>query len=771
MTTACGSSSHGDDDDSDSGAGGETANGGTASGGRAGRGGTSTAGGVSGVGTGGGSGSSGTSGGTAGDGGTGASGGATHAGESGQSGESGESGGPASGAGGGGAGEPLGVLDLSGLEPSVLGYPAVDGVEAARARAEDIVAELDTSELLALVHGDYSGSYIGNVPPVGPLPALGFDDGPAGVGNFTRVTAFPAPITFAASWDRALVRRWGSAMGAEMRGKGVAVQLGPMINLARVPLAGRNFESFGEDPYLSAELVAEDVRGIQENGVVATAKHFVGNEQETNRETENSVIDERTLHEVYYAPFEASVAAGVGAVMCSYNRLNGEYACENPTSLGDLRGTLGFSGWVMSDWGATHSGEKAARAGLDMEMPTAGYFTSLAALGNDPLLLQGMATRIVTSLVRVGVVDNPPAGSQTANVRSDEHTALAREGATAGITLLKNENRALPLGDDVTSIAVIGTAGRDSPLSGGAGAAAVIAPYISTAFDALSASAPGVTYDSGAVAEDAAAAASAADAAIVVLAVASGEFSDRATLSLTASQDALVATVAAANPRTIVVLNTPGVVMMPWLDSVAGLVAAWYPGQENGNALASVLLGDTNPSGKLPVTFPKGSNTLPSPGTTSTVEYTEGLAIGHRWFDQNDIEPLFEFGFGLSYTTFGYGALELYAGSEPGSVDVAFELTNTGPVSGTEVAQLYLTFPAAAGEPPRILRGFERVTLAAGATKTVHIVLPPRAFGCWNPTTHARFAPSGEYVVAVGSSSRTLPLEAPLTVIGLGTAP
>lgn len=761
--SACDSHPRGDDDDDDDGGAGgiSDAIGGSAGTGRGGRGG-STSGGVTGGGTAGATGSGGKEG-----------GGARGGGSGGAAGEAGEAGvSTTAGAAGAEPGGPLSVLDLSGLDTSVLGYPRVEGVEEARARAEDIVADMTFDEQLALVHGEY-GNYVGNLAAAGPLAALGLDDGPAGVARFSGVTAFPSPITLAATWDRALVRRWGAAMGAEQRGKGVAVQLGPMMNMARVALAGRNFEGFGEDPYLASELAAQDVRGIQENGVVATAKHFVGNEQETNRETENSVIDERTLHEVYYAPFEASVAAGVGAVMCSYNRLNGAYACENPQALDDLRNTLGFSGWVMSDWNATHSALTAAAAGLDQEMPTASYFGS-AAFSSEPDLLAAMATRVVTSLVRVGVVDDPPSLDSSTAVSTAEHVAVALEGATSGITLLKNENGALPIEKGGIAIAVFGTAGDLSPLSGGSGSAAVAAPYIVSPYAAIAAASDGATvsYSPGeSDPETAAAVAADSDVAIVVLSVASGEFTDRTSLTLSTTQNALVEAVAQANPRTIVVLNTPGAVLMPWLGSVAGVLAAWYPGQENGNALASVLFGDTNPSGKLPVTFPTPTTTVPTPGTSSTVTYSEGLAIGHRYFDANDLDPLFEFGFGLSYTTFAYDKLELTAGTEPGSVDVAFELQNTGKVAGTEVAQVYLTFPEAAGEPPRVLRGFERVTLGAGAKRTVHVELPARAFGCWNPTAHARFAPSGGYTISVGASSRKLPLHATLDVVGLGAAP
>jgi beta-glucosidase len=703
-------------------------------------------------------GSTGTHGDGAGEASAGAAGGATGAGGADAGGE--DAGGAEAG------GELLGVLDLSALDAGALAYPAPPGVAAARTRAETIVAGMTLSDRVTLLHGGAAG-IIGGTAAAGAIPALSFDDGPAGVAHVPGGTAFPAPITLAATWDRDLVERWAAAMGAEQRAKGVAVQLGPMMNLARVPLAGRNFESFGEDPYLSAELAFADVQGIQSNHIVATAKHFVGNEQETNRMTEDSLIDERTLHELYYLPFEASVSAGVGSVMCSYNKLNGVYACENPAALGDLKGTLAFSGWVMTDWGAQH-GPGAAAAGLDQEMPSAGYFSESGLAGAR---VDDMAARVVTSLVRVGVLDDPPTGSPYADVTSAEHSALAREAAIAGTTLLKNEGGALPFGDDVRSIVVLGAAGGTSPYSTGSGSAQVSASHITSPLEAISARAPAgtsVTYVSGESESAATAAAAEADVAVVVVAVDSGESFDRASLSLDGRTDSLIAAVAAVNPRTVVVLDVPGAVMLPWLDAVSGLVVAWYPGEENGNALAAVLFGDVNPSGKLPVSFPSAAADLPAPSLDASVVYSEGLALGYRALDAQGLEPRFEFGFGLSYTTFAYDALELREGAAPGSVDVSFELTNTGTRSGSEVAQLYLSYPAEAGEPPRVLRGFERVELEPGERRRVHLALPARAFACWSATSHARYVPSGTYGVSVGSSSRRLPLAASFEVVGLG---
>jgi beta-glucosidase len=662
-------------------------------------------------------------------------------------------------------------LDLSGLDPAVLAYPAPPGVDEARVRASDIVAALSSAEKASLLAGTY-GVYVGNVPAVGSLPALGLNDGPGGVSWLTGVTAFPAPIAFAASWDPTLVHAWGSAMGAEERGKGAIIQLGPMMNFSRTPAGGRNFEGFGEDPFLSAELAAEDVQGIQENKIVATAKHFVGNEQETNRMSVNSLIDDRTLHEIYYLPFEASVSAGVGAVMCSYNLVNGVYACENPNTLGELKGTLGFSGWVMSDWTATHSSAIAANAGLDMEMPTADYFTESGLASVSAARIDDMATRIVSSLVRVGALDDPPTGSTGVDVTSDAHTAIALQGATEAITLLKNAASALPFDASVRSLAVLGSPGGNAPYSSGGGSAHVTGEYVTSPFDAITALAPAgtsVTYAAGDQGDttDAVEAATNADAAVVFIAVDSTEGADRS-LELSDEQNALVSDVAAVNPRTVVVLNVPGAVMLPWLDQVSGLVVAWYPGQENGSAIASMLFGDTNPSGKLPVTFPATEDALPLAVDGTTVSYAEGLAVGYRSLDALGVDPLFEFGFGLSYTTFAYSNLELAPGTDAGSLSASFDLENTGGVGGTEVSELYLTFPASAGEPPRVLRGFERVTLDPGERQRVTLELPVRAFTCWNPTAHARFAPSGDYELWIGSSSRTLPLHTTFTVTGLG---
>ncbi len=675
----------------------------------------------------------------------------------------------------------LTTLDLGRLDPAIVlkHRTAPSGLDEARAAATTLLTSLTTEQKLALVQG-CDGKYVGNTAAAGAIPALTLHDGPAGVRGFRDVTAFPAPITIAATWDRDLARRWGEAMGREHRGKGVMIQLGPMINLSRVPAGGRNFEGFGEDPYLSSELVAKDIEGIQSQKVVATAKHYIGNEQETKRMTEDSRIDERTLHEVYYAPFESSVQAGAGAVMCSYNRIQGAYACDDPVTLGYLKNEMGFGGFVMSDWAAAHSTE-AATAGLDMEMPSGEWFGRLSAAISGGTVsaarLDDMVHRILTSLLRIGVLQDPPTGTPSSIVSSAEHTALAREAATAGITLLRNEHSTLPLDPQVRTIAVIGSAADTGAFAVGGGSAEVTPPYIITPLSAIRArtAAPlTVKYaqgDRGASVDEAVSAAKNADAALVFVAVPSTEGEDRASLALPAGVDDLIAAVAKANARTVVVLHVPGAVMMPWIDQVGAVLVAWYPGQENGNAVSSVLFGDTNPGGRLPVTFPMAEADLPTPTDADEVTYTEKLGIGYRGLAAKGLSPRFPFGHGLSYTTYEYADLSLHPGTTPGSVQIAFSLTNTGAREGTETAQLYLSYPPSADEPPIVLRGFERVRLSAGERRRVAIELAPWSFTCWDATAHGRYVPSGAYRIAVGGSSRDLPLSASLEITGLPARP
>lgn len=647
--------------------------------------------------------------------------------------------------------------------------PWMNTAQSPDARAHELLAAMTVDEELAMVHGTGVGTYVGVVPGNARLgiPAINLEDGPAGVADgMTNVTAFPAPITMAAAWDPDLARRYGAAMGAEERGKGANVHLAPMVNILRVPQGGRNWESLGEDPYLAGRLAAAEVGGQQSEGVIATVKHYADNNQENDRRNVSVQVDERTQHEIYYPAFNAAVRAGAGAVMCSYNKIGGTYACENPGSLGDLKKQMGFRGWVMSDWGATHSTVPAATAGLDQEMPGATYFGAPLATavqsGQVPRArLDDMVLRILRSMFAVGLFDRTDYGNPAVDVRSDAHTALARQIAEAGTVLLKNAHAALPITKAAKSIAVIGTDAKDKPQAVGGGSGHVIASHVVTPYDGIAARAGSgvdVTYTPGDSAGDAGIAAAVeqakkSDVAVVFAGITSSEGSDRTDLALPGNLDQLISAVAAANPRTIVVLNTPAQVLMPWVDQVSGVVESWLPGQEMGGAIADVLFGDADPSGRLPMTFGAKAVDYPAntaeqyPGVNHVEQYAEGLNVGYRHFDRAGIAPLFPFGHGLSYTSFRYGKL---------AVDghrVDFTVTNTGKRAGTAVPQLYLGFPTSAGEPPKSLKAFTRLNLKPGESRRVTLNLPPGAFQVWDTAHHRWATPKGTYHVYVGASS------------------
>jgi beta-glucosidase len=655
------------------------------------------------------------------------------------------------------------------------------------------------------------------------IPDLVLNDAGQGVGDFmTGTTAFPAPISQASSWDPGAQQAFGAALGAQAWAKGVNVQLAPGIETDRVPLNGRNFEYMSEDPYLAGQTGAAVVRGIQSKNVIATVKHYVANSQEATRTTVSSDIDERTLHELYLPQYEAAVQqGGAGAVMCAYNRINGVYSCQNPqTLLTDLEQQIGFSGFVMSDWGGTHATAGSANSGLDMEMGSATYFgPALGAAvqaGQVPQSrLDDMVLRILRSMFAVGLFDHPvaqgaPAQALAAATPTDtpDQNTLSGQIAERGMVLLKNQDGVLPLPAPAKRIAVIGgPATLPDALytynGGGSGHIPeagykpnVIPPL--TGMQALAATKSDViTFANGNAPQfaDAVAAAAAADVAVVFVYDQETEGTDRPSLSLppegtscllltgcTAgqgyNQDGLVSAVAAANPNTVVVLETSGPVLMPWLSNVKGVVEAWYPGQDEGDAIAAVLFGDVNPSGKLPQTFPSRAADLPQlsnpalfpgvsrPGDTAGphTAYTEGLDVGYRWFDDHGITPMFPFGHGLSYTTFGYSNLQVAsATSADGVAQVAFDVTNSGKVAGSEVAQLYVGAPALnyAGEPLRQLRGYSRVTLDPGQTRHVVLQVNTRAVSYWDVTNHGWKVESGCHPVLVGSSSRDIRLQAP----------
>ncbi|EDQ89527.1 uncharacterized protein MONBRDRAFT_32335 [Monosiga brevicollis MX1] len=641
-------------------------------------------------------------------------------------------------------------------------------------RAQALLDQMTLDEKILMLHGS-SGPYVGNVPANTRLgiPALNLNDGPQGFRPATDLagtsTAFPSGLTVAATWDKNLTYAWGAAMGTEFWNKGSNVQLGPGVCVARVPVNGRNFEyASGEDPFLGYTIVQPAIKGIQDQGVIANVKHYVQNNQETNRQTVSENVDERTRFEIYYPPFEGAFEAGVGSLMCSYNKINGYWSCENNQTLGtDLRVHLlkGQRLWVMSDWGATHS--TSIMQGLDQEMPGGNFMgdTLKSMVVNASIPESAVNQSILNILVpmfSVGLFDRPNNNSITANVTSDAHNAVARELSAASHVLLKNEGDLLPLDrSSVKTIAVIGAQAATNTIVHGGGSGQVYPPYVITP---LGLNGPFcndqqqcIYYSDGSNLTEAAELAAKADVALVAVATTSSEGSDRADLSLGNGQDELVTMVAAHQSNTIVHITCPGAVLTPWREDVKSIFVSFMGGQELGNAMADVIFGEVNPSGRLPLTFPNveneiGMTTRQYPGLDNGLEayYDEALLVGYRWYDHHAITPAFPFGHGLSYTSFEYSDIQA------SKTSVSVTVTNTGSKAGAEVAQLYLGFPSSAGEPPRQLKGFEKVVLAPGAKTTVTFDLRPRDLSIWDVKQHAWSPVSGTFEVAVGASSRDI---------------
>jgi beta-glucosidase len=657
----------------------------------------------------------------------------------------------------------------------------------ADARARAIVAQMTLDEKILELHGVGGASPNLRIVPAVPrlgIPAFVITNGPAGVSYGTisprtPATALPAPLALAASWDTSLGNAYGTVIGKEAKILGNDFVEGPDMNLARVPQNGRTFENLGEDPLLAGQMAASEIQGIQGQGEIAEAKHYAGNEQETNRQTENSIIDERTLRELYLTPFEMSVKQGhVGAVMCAYPQVNGQYSCENSVLLKQiLKGEWNFQGLVTSDFGATHSTVASAMNGLDLEMPAAKYFgdalKTAVQNGTVPMsVIDDKLIRRFRTTMEMGLWDHPPvAQSAIPSAIATQDGTLSRTIGQNSAVLLKNSVNLLPLNaSKIHSIALIGLSSwAGAAKTGGGGSSGVKPIYTVTPLDGLKnqASDATITYNDGTDLASAAAAAKAADVAIVMVGDARTEGTD-APISLSDNQDAIVSTVAAANKNTIVVVKSGSVILMPWVNQVSSVLEAWYPGEEDGNVVASILFGAINPSGKLPITFPQSVSDLPAhtpaqyPGINNQVYYSEGLDMGYRYYDAQNITPLFPFGFGLSYTTYQYSHLRIVRG--PGHTAIAtFDITNTGSRSGSEVAELYISMPAAAGEPPRQLKGFQKLTLAPGETRRASIVLDARSFEHWDTNRHDWVITPGKYQIEVGSSSRDILLQGSIT--------
>jgi beta-glucosidase len=680
-------------------------------------------------------------------------------------------------------------------------------------RADVLLAAMTLQDKVNLVTGDtgqpdpsypnYGAAGVVFANPNLCIPALVLNDAAAGIGDMqVLTTAFPDGVTQASTWDLPLLRTYGDALGHEAFAKGVNVLLGPGIDILRDPLNGRGWEYYGEDPYLTGQAAAAIIQGIQQNPVVATAKHYAADDQEgtpdNNYGTVSNNVDPRTMHEIELPAFEDSVRAGVGAVMCTSAQLNRIYGCQNRQYLtGVLRGQLHFGGWVMSDWQAAQSTAGSAKGGMDMEMPSPQWYGPAlqAAVQQGKVTmatLNSMVRRILLTMFRRGLFDHvPPEQGQAfqANASTPASTSMAQRVAQEGTVLLKNSGSILPLTGPGKRIALIGSPASPQGATlaeQGYGSAHVPEPgypaNVVSPVQAITARAAGasdaVTYADGSSTTDATLAAKGSDVAVVFVSDVSSEGFDRPDMNPRAGtcdlvsqtgcnyssvdQNALVAAVAAANPNTIVVLQNGGPLTMPWLGSVRAVLENWYPGQVDGDSIAPILFGDLDPSGHLPETIPKqlsdGPLRTPSqyPGVSGQVAHSERLLVGYRWYTAKRIAPLFPFGFGLSYTSFRFSRLSLTP--RGASVIVRFRLTNTGRRSGADVAQVYVRDPPAAGEPPEQLARFQRVDLPPGTSQTVTLVVGRRSLSYWRSATGRWTLTPGCYTIMVGDSSASLPL-------------
>jgi beta-glucosidase len=682
------------------------------------------------------------------------------------------------------------------------------------ARADLVVAQMTADEKLRLVvgtserpEGDTIGAagYVGGVPRLG-IPSLKETNAELGVAIALQqdkiepedeATALPSGLASAASWDPRIAHAGGAMIAEEARRKGFNVLLAGAVNLARDPRNGRNFEYAGEDPLLAGTMVGAAIRGIEDRHVISTVKHFALNDQETNRTLVDARIDAAALRESDLLAFELAIERGrPGAVMCSYNLVGGVHACENATLLDRiLRREWHFPGWVMSDWGAVHSTVAAIRAGLDQESGADwdsqvffGQPLAVALLKGDvsSARLDEMAHRILRTMFAAGVIDDPPT-PRPLDVAAD--ALVAQHAEEEGIVLLRNQGDLLPLSTRLRSIAVIGGHADIGVISGGGSSQVtpIGGPALRIGFDdrrdsipyamifdpsaplrAIAAKAPGasVTYADGRDPAAAAAMAGRADAAIVFATQWEMEGHDSDSLSLPRDQDRLIAAVAAANPRTIVILETGNAVTMPWRDQVAAIIEAWYPGARGGEAIANVLFGAVDPSGRLPLTFPASIEQLPRrdiPGrdvswnTHFTVDYDEGAAVGYKWFEARHAQPLYPFGFGLSYTRFRYSDLRVSGGKR---VTASFTVTNAGKRAGADVPQLYAQVPATDGGVIRRLVGWSKVALAPGESRHIRITVDPRVLADFDTRRQEWRISAGAYRLDLGASANDLRLTA-----------
>jgi beta-glucosidase len=707
--------------------------------------------------------------------------------------------------------------------------PWMNNSLAPEERADLVLKQMTLDEKIALLHGNGmqhapqwqmpltylsngGAGYVEGIKRLG-IPSIFISDAAYGVrdsgANGRYSTALPSNLAASSSWDPQSACEYGALIGRELRAQGFNMTLGGGVNLTREPRNGRTFEYAGEDPLLAGTLVGNLMKCEQAQHVVGDIKHFVVNDQETGRNIVNAIISKRAMQESDLLAFHIGIQiANPGAVMCSYNRINGDYACENTYNLHDvLKKDWGYKGFVISDWGGAHSTVKASAAGLDQEQPMAEYFgpelKQAVKDGKVPMAeIDDHARRVLYAEFLSGIVDDP-IEKGVVDVRGGLEVSQHLEEKS--IVLLKNESSILPLNAAKTrSIAIIGGHADVGMISGG-GSAQVDPPggnaisppgkgathwqdhiwFPTSPLKALQAKLPNakIEFNSGQDPSAAASLAKSADVAIVFAYQWESEGVDLTTLSLPDNQDALIEQVVAANPHTIVVLETGTAVTMPWLGKVSGVVEAWYAGSSGHKALANVLVGEVNPTGKLSMTFPKSDADLPHPvipplsaedqgqGTGAvndrahveskySVNYDEGAKVGYKWYESEHKEPLFPFGFGLSYTTYAYSNLKIDNAQRTAS----FTVKNVGKRAGTEIAQVYARLPEAAGEPFKRLVGWQRLELAPGESKTVTVTVDPRVMSIFDEQTNAWNLLPGDYTVFAGPSSNETPLNATLRV-------
>ena len=701
-------------------------------------------------------------------------------------------------------------------------------------RADMVLKQLTLDEKLALLHGNGmahapqwqmplshlangGAGYVEGVKRLG-IPPLLISDAGYGVrdsgANGRYSTAMTSSLGAAASWDQDSACEFGTVIGQELRAQGFNMTLGGGVDLAREPRNGRSFEYAGEDPLLSGTVVGNLMKCEQAQHVVGDVKHYVMNDQETGRFFMNAVISKRAMQESDLLAFHIAISiANPGAVMCSYNRINGDFGCENSYTLRDvLEHEWGFKGFVISDWGGTHSTEKASAAGLDQEQPMADFFgpklKEAVEAGKVPLSeIDDHARRILYAEFLSGIIDDPP---QQSVVDVERGFSVSQQIEEKSIVLLKNSPTVLPINPSkVHSIAIIGGHADVGMLSGGGsaqvdppGGNAIMPPgkgatiwqkpvwFPTSPMKALQAKLPNakIDFDSGADPSSAANLAKSADLAIVFAYQWLSEDMDLPSLSLSDNQDALIEQVASVNPHTIVVLETGTAITMPWADKVAGIVEAWYAGSSGHRALANVLVGDVNPAGKLPLSFPKSEADLPHPDAPKipsesqvragdvadngaptanasahagyAVHYDEGPEVGYKWYEAQNKKPLFPFGFGLSYTTYAYSALSIDSSARK----ARFTVKNTGRRPGTEIAEVYARLPKGSDQGFKRLAGWQRISLAPGQSQTVEVVIDPRVLQTFDETSNGWTLTPGEYAVSVGSASDDTPLSGTLRI-------